>query len=67
MRVYPEPVEEAGTFEVARDHLTRFASLTDLSPKGGEVPFPLEIRVAGAHHYFSSTGGEVGEGLARTG
>jgi len=41
-----------------RDHLTRFAALTDLSPGGGEVIRPKN---------FSSPGGEVGEGGARTG
>jgi len=60
VRAEPEPVEEAGAFVCFwdRDHLTRFAALTDLSPRGGEVIRPKN---------FSSPGGEVGEGGARTG
>jgi len=35
VRAKPEPVEEGES--PGNDHLTRFASLTDLSPRGGEV------------------------------
>jgi len=75
VRAEPEPVEEARTSRVAqRDHLTRFASLSDLAPQRRrgmpltpQPPLPIDHGARGEqdNSLRSPTSAQSG-GLTRT-